>query len=178
MVDNVTLGVDSTNSNTGVLAAQVDTGKAWSTLAVDHTLWAAGWRSSKVAAEASTYRPAILFSTVCIWTTGRWLAWVNGLCWADHLGDGRALGEWVSCVSRMAGADGVVVGDGAIGIDTTGSRAGVDTFCADTGLVIRAIVIEKTFGFAGNQWVTLVIPDTRTDCLACTNPALCIGATW
>ena len=78
----------------------------------------------------------------------------------------------------MTRADSVVVGDRALCIDATRSGAGVDTFCADTCLVIRAIVIEKTFGFAGNQWVTLVIPDTRTDCLACTNPALCIGATW
>ena len=177
VVDNVTLGVDSTNSDAWVLAAKVDTGKAWSTLAVDDTLWAASRRSSKVAREASTHWPAFLLSTVCIGTTGRWLAWINGLCWSNYLGDGRALGERISCVSCMARADGVVVGDRALSIDTTGSRAGVDTFCADTRFVTGAIVVEKTFGFAGNQWVTLVIPDTRTDCLACANPAFCVGAT-
>ena len=78
----------------------------------------------------------------------------------------------------MTRADSVVVGDRALSIDATRSGAGVDTFCADTCLVIRAIVIEKTFGFASNQWITLVISDTRTDCLACTNPALRVGATW
>ena len=178
MVDNVTLGVDSTNSNTWVLAAKIDTGKAWSTLRVDDTLWAASRRSSIVAREASAHWPALLLSTVCIGTTRRWLAWINGLCWANYLRDGRTLGEWISCVSRMTRADSVVVGDRALSIDATGSRAGVDTFCADTCLITRAIIIEQTFGFAGNQWVPLVIPDTRTDCLTCTDPALCIGATW
>ena len=90
----------------------------------------------------------------------------------------RAFFKCIPVVSWRTGAGRNVVEDPALGIDATSSRAGVDTFCADTGLVIRAIVIEKTFGFAGNQWVTLVIPDTRTDCLACTNPALCVGATW
>ena len=178
MVDNVTLGIDSTNSNTGVLAAKIDTGKAWSTFAVDDTLWAASRRSSKVAREASAHWPAFLLSTVCIGTTRGWLAWINGLCWANYLGDSRTLGEWISCVSCMACADSVVVGDRALSIDAAGSRAGVDTFCADTCLVTGTIIIEKTFRFAGNQRVTLVIPDARTDCLACTDPALCVGATW
>lgn len=178
VVDNVTLGVDSTNSNTWVLAAKIDTGKAWCTLAVDDTLWPASRRSSEVAREASAHWSTLLFSTVRIGTTRGWLAWINGLCWANYLRNGRTLGEWISCVSRMTRADSVVVGDRALCIDATRSGAGVDTFCADTCLVIRAIVIEKTFGFAGNQWVTLVIPDTRTDCLACTNPALRVGATW
>jgi hypothetical protein len=99
VVDNVTLGVDSTNSNTWVLAAKIDTGKAWSTLAVDDTLWAASRRSSKVAREASAHWPAFLLSTVRIGTTRGWLAWVNGLCWTNYLRDGRTLGEWISCVS-------------------------------------------------------------------------------
>jgi hypothetical protein len=99
VVDNVTLGVDSTNSNTWVLAAKIDTGKAWSTLAVDDTLWAASRRSSKVAREASAHWSAFLLSTVRIGTTRGWLAWINGLCWTNYLRDGRTLGEWISCVS-------------------------------------------------------------------------------
>ena len=88
VVHNVTLGVDSTNSNTRVLASQVDTGKGRGTLAVDDTLWATSGWSSEVSREACAHWPAFLFSTLSIGTTRRWLARVDRLGWSNYFWDG------------------------------------------------------------------------------------------
>ena len=88
VVHNVTLGVDSTNSNTRVLTSQVDTGKGRSTLAVDDTLWATSRWSSEVSREASAHWPAFLFSTLSVGTTRRRLARIDRLGWSNYFWDG------------------------------------------------------------------------------------------
>jgi len=69
VVHNITLGVDATDTNTWVGAAEVDTGKGRGTFTVDDTLWPAGRGSSIVAREASADWPALLHPTVGVWST-------------------------------------------------------------------------------------------------------------
>ena len=109
MVDNITLGTDAANSDTGVETAEVDAGKAGSTLAVDDTLGPAGWRSSVISWQASTDWSALLLPTVGVGSTRRRLARVGRLHRIDHSGDEGALGEGISGVAFVTLADCVVV---------------------------------------------------------------------
>ena len=109
VVDNITLGTDAANPNTGVETAEVDTGKAGSTLAVDDTLGPAGWRSSVIAWQACTDWSALLLTTVGVRSTRRRLARVGCLHRIDHSGDEGALGEGISGVAFVTLADCVVV---------------------------------------------------------------------
>ena len=109
VVDNITLGTDAANPNTGVETAEVDTGKAGSTLAVDDTLGPAGWRSSVIAWQAGTDWSALLLPTVGVRSTRRRLARVGCLHRIDHSGDEGALGEGISGVAFVTLADCVVV---------------------------------------------------------------------
>ena len=174
VVHNIALGIDATDTDTWVGAAEVDTGKCRGAFTVDDTLWPAGRGSSVVAGEAGAHWPPLLLSTVGVGSTGRGLARVRGLRIDDHVRYERALGEGVSGVAGVAGTDGIVVRDDTLGINSTGAGTRVDTLGVDAGLGARAVVVEETLGPAGLQRVTLVVPDAGADGLARAHSTLCV----
>ena len=77
----------------------------------------------------------------------------------------------------MTFTDGVVVGHGTAGVDTTGARAGVDTLGVDTGLVLGTVVAQETLRFALHCGVSLVVSDTLTHRLATLDSAVSVDTT-
>ena len=71
-----------------------------------------------------------------------------------------------------------MVEDCTVGIDTTGSRTRINTLAVDTGEVGGTVITEETFWFTLLQWISLVVSDTLTYCLATLDLALGIDATW
>ena len=59
--------------------------------------------------------------------------------------DGPTRRVRIACESRLAGADGLVVGDAAIGVESARSRARIDALLADAGAVARAITVDDAF---------------------------------
>ena len=81
-------------------------------------------------------------------------------------------------VSLMTFADRVVVEDSALRIDTTGARTWIKTLGANTGKVLRTVIVEQTFRFTAQEGITLIVSDTLAHSLATLDSTLCIGATW
>ena len=60
----------------------------------------------------------------------------------------NAADEWISLIVWWATADGVVVDNVAAGLDTAGSRAGVQTLLSDTRLDLGALGADHALGTA------------------------------
>ena len=82
--------------------------------------------------------------TFSIGSTWRWQTWVYRFWWRDEPRIQRTLNKWISMVSLMTFADRVVVEDSALRIDTTGARTWIKTLGANTGKVLRTVIVEQT----------------------------------
>jgi len=57
-------------------------------------------------------------------------------------------GERVADVAGRTGADGVVIDDQALSVQSTSARTRVHTLLVDTGLGLRTLAAHYTLGFA------------------------------
>ena len=111
----------------------------------------------------------------------------------DNVRGQRTLDERVSVVSLVTPTHGVVVLDGALGVDTACSWAGVHTLGVDTGQLGGTVVAQQTLRLTSNQRVTcntskvqkwtsltagltLVVSDTLTHSLATLDQAVSVTA--
>jgi hypothetical protein len=90
----------------------------------------------------------------------------------DYTRNQRALGKWVSGVTLVTFAYGIVIGNLAFGIYTTGARARILALRVDTGLVLRAVKTQKALWLAAEERISLVVSDTLADSLPTLLPAL------
>ena len=93
---------------------------------------------------------------LAVWSTRVGITWVRvdyNWCWWNQ-GAGR---QRISFVSSVAGADGVVVSDRALGIAAACSRAGISTFLLHTSEVIWTLGVDETLWATANIWVTDVV---------------------
>ena len=128
VVDDLTPGVVATSPRTGVDTLLVDAGRELVTVRADHTLWPAVGRVALVAWDTGTHTDTIDLPVLTVGTTGVRVAGVGGLDRRRRRDEGTG-GGGVSCVSRVAGADGIVVPHGALGVPPAGPRTRVNNSC-------------------------------------------------
>ena len=160
VVGHLAPGIVTAGAWAGVHTLLVDTGGQLATVRADHTLGSAVWRVSLVAWDTGADTHTINLPVLTVGTTGIGVTWVSvhlyGFWWGDE-GAGRG---GISLVAWVAGADGVVIPDRALGMDTTGARAGVLALLLHTGKMVGAFSVDQTFWSAANIWITNVVLDT------------------
>ena len=93
---------------------------------------------------------------LAVWSTRVGITWVRvdyNWCWWNQ-GTGR---QRISFVSPVAGADGVVVPDRALGIAAACSRTGISTFLLHASEVIWTLGVDETLWATANIRVTNVV---------------------
>jgi hypothetical protein len=90
------------------------------------------------------------------WVRVTWVGVHNNRLLRDEL----TCREWVSSVTRVTGADWVVVPDRTLSIAATGSWTWVLTLLLDTGKVVRTLSVDEALWATPNIGVTDVILDT------------------
>ena len=86
----------------------------------------------------------------------------------------NAADEWISLIVWWATADGVVVDNVAAGLDTAGSRAGVQTLLSDTRLDLGALGADHALGSAVGR-SALIARQARAYSLTINLAALRVG---
>ena len=150
----VTVGVadsvDATDSRAGVDTLVVDTGPVGGTVTVQDTLRSAGQVGiSEVSWYTGAGSGSLLGPALSIGATGCWVAGINdGSLGGGGGRDPPTLSERISIVSRRTSTYRVVVHHLTLGIGTTGSWTGVDTFLPDTGQVAGTVGVDGALGSA------------------------------
>ena len=97
---------------------------------------------------------------LAVWSTRVGVTWVevslHWCQWRDQL-TGR---ERVAVVAAVAGADGVVISDGALGVASTGTRAGILALLLHAGKVVGTFSVDETLWSATNVRVSKMVFDT------------------
>ena len=176
VVDDLTPGVVATSPRTGVDTLLVDAGRELVTVRADHTLWPAVRRVALVAWDTGTHTDTIDLPVLTVGTTGIRVAGVGRLDRRRRRDEGTG-GGGVSCVSRVAGADGIVVPHGALGVPPAGPRTGVATLLLDTGQVVGTLSVDQTLWSAAHVRVSDVVLDTSAGSGSVPGGALCVGST-
>ena len=141
--------MSSADSGTGIFALVADAGFVGWTVGVDGTLvFALNVGVTLKSREADTGSSLISLPAFCVDSTWRRVAGVNDLrsdasCWRSS-----ALAEGVTNVALIADADGHMVADAAVGIDSTETRTGVLALATDASLVRGAVRVDHTLGAA------------------------------
>ena len=175
VVDDLTPGVVATCSWTGVDTLLVDAGRELVTVRADHTLRPAVGRVALVAGDTGTHADSIDLPVLTVGAAGVWVAGVSWLDWRRRRDESTG-GGGVSCVSRVAGADGIVVPHGALGVPPTGPGTGVTTLLLDTGQVVGTLSVDQTLRSAAHVRVSDVVLDTPAGSGSVPGGALCVGS--
>lgn len=132
--NSFTVGVDTAVS-AGTDALEVSARLLGAALAVRlaFVTTACQWTTS-VSWQASTDSLVVSNVALSIGSTGRWVA---SFLWVGN----SAGAERIASVARWAGADWNVVANIAVGVNTTGAGAGVDTVLVHTALVAAALAV-------------------------------------
>ena len=176
----MTFGIWSTGSWTGVDTFLPDTGEVAGAVRVDAALRPAVRRDSDVVGEtgAGRHLPLQVVLALREGTAGRGVAGVN-IRLRHHRSYGRlhldTVTEGVSGVSRGTLTDGVVVGDLAPGVVTTGPRAGVHTLLVDAGSELTTVRADHALWPAVGR-VALIARDAGADTDSVNLSVLTVGA--
>lgn len=143
MIGHTTLGVQATNTWTRVHAFLVDTRLVARAITVHHAFrTAATVRITEIFRQTSTGAGSVALTALGIGTTGGGLAGSQ-----TFIGYGWRLwvtaGEWVTCVTRVAGADGRVVYNTTESIKATRSRTGILAALIDARQVGRTLCVDS-----------------------------------
>ena len=95
--------------------------------------------------EAATDVSRAIHSTVSIRSTRRRSTGVDRLGRDDDVRCEGTLDKWVSQVTLVTLTDWIVVRHCALGVDTTSTRAGINTLGVDTGKLLGTVVTQQTF---------------------------------
>ena len=158
MVGDLTSCIVSTHTWAGIDAFLVDARCEMVAIRAHHTLRSTGRWGSLVSWQARTNAHSVDFTMLAVWSTWVGITWIS----VDHYRCGRdqcTSRYWVSFVSRVAGTDGVVISDRALGIAATSSRAGIGTLLLHAGEVVRALRVDETLRTTANIRVTNVVGD-------------------
>lgn len=162
MIGHTTLGVQATNTWTRVHAFLVDTRLVARAITVHHAFrTAATVRITEIFRQTSTGAGSVALTALGIGTTGGGLAGSQtfigyGWSWGPQSGLGLiprdtelkltlwvTAGEWVTCVTRVAGADGRVVYNTTESIKATRSRTGILAALIDARQVGRTLCVDS-----------------------------------
>ena len=137
--------MSTADSRAGILALVANAGFVGWTVRVDGTLvFALNVGVALKSREADTGSSLISLPAFCVDSTWRRVAGVNdfrpdGSCWRSS-----ALAEGVTNVALVADADGHMVTDAAVGVDSTKTRTGVLALAPDASLVRGAVRVDHT----------------------------------
>ena len=158
MVDNLTNGINPAGVDARVDALEVATCTVSRAVRVGRALrLALRVRVAKVSANAGAGGPTSC-GTGALGISPTWAGVARvrcGLHRLAHLRDLVALSERIAVIAWRTVADGNMVPDQALGVQTAGSVARVPALLLDAGLVAAALIVDDTLGPAAG-WTALV----------------------
>ena len=180
MVGHLTPGIVATGAWAGVHTLLIDAGCQLTTVRAHHTLWSAVWRIALISRHTGTDTHTIDLSVLAVGAAGVWVAGIQvhrSRRWRGNQGAGRG---GVSFISRVAGADGIVIANCTRSMDSTGAWAGIPTLLLNTGQVVGALSVDKTLWSAAHIGVTNVIRNTSTSpcSLPCSALSISTARCW
>ena len=172
-------GVGTTHTRTGVSTLVVDACLVGGAVGIDCALMLTfNIGISLKTRQTDACSCLVPFPTLCVDSTGRWVArindlWANGSCWWPS-----TLTEWISDVALVADADGHMVSHVAICVYTTEARAWVLALSSDASLVRGAVRVDDTL-WPAVGWGADHIWEARTLAALANHPGwVAVWTTW
>jgi len=138
-------GVGTAHTRTWVSALVVDACLVGGAVWIDCALvFAFNIGISLKTRQTDTCSCLVPFSTLCIDSTGRWVAWINDLWSNGSSWWPSTLTEGISYVALVTDADWHMVSHVTIGVDTTEAGAWVLALASDASLVRGAVRVNDT----------------------------------
>lgn len=170
VIDHLTLGVRSTSPWARVTTIDAHASPVQGTIGADDALRSTGRRRPDVALLTRADGVIVGHSTIAVWATGRWVAWI--LRWPAIL---RTTGlKWIPYVILNATAGWLMVVDVAQGVVAAGTLAGVLALVVDAGLRVGAVGVLHALRSAENGRVADVV--WRTGARGCAVSDVAHGA--
>ena len=178
MVPYTALGVYTAHSGTGVNTLLLLTRLVRRTIGVKETLRPTIGRRAKHSRPAGTVTSVTIApGWIAVFAAGVRLAGVGRHDRLNNLWLQTAFCEGIADVSSVACACWNVASNLADGVDSTGSRARINTLVSLTCFVRRTVRVDHTFWSACNIWVSEVFWNTLASCGSTPPLANRIGST-